>query len=195
MNIYNLYDLVINDVDLTTTELKNRGFTSKNLTSLVNEGKLERYKRGYYLFNDLNGLYKYAELLYKEKNYIKAKLCFLKCLEIDAQYIKAIEKLFYLELKAKSYDVAFKYLDMLYHKDPNNRKIYNTYLFLFNYILDLPQEYRDMAKSLNKYSFDINIPDAGFKNMIKEDIFYQRFTDAIKKLQALHDNNNLFYGK
>ena len=83
---------------------------------------------------------------------------------------------------------------MLYHKDPNNRKIYNTYLFLFNYILDLPQEYRDMAKSLNKYSFDINIPDAGFKNMIKEDIFYQRFTDAIKKLQALHDNNNLFYG-
>ena len=63
MNIYNLYDLVINDIDLTTTELKNRGFSSKNITNLVNEGKLERYKRGYYLFNDLNGLYKYGELL------------------------------------------------------------------------------------------------------------------------------------
>ena len=191
MDIKNLYELVILAQDLTTANLESKGFSSKSLTKLVNDGKLERYKRGYYIFNDIKGLYNYGNLLLEEGNLIKAKICFLRCLEIDALDIKVNKKLFDLELKFKNFEEAFSYLDIIYDKDYKNRKLYNTYLFLFSFILDLPMDYKNIVNNLTIDDLDINISNSLFRDIIIEDIYYQRFSKAITKIQSLHDNNKI----
>lgn len=192
-NLINLYEGVIKEDPLTTKQLQNYGFKKNDLTNLVNKNILERYKRGRYIFNDLQGLYDYGNTLVSKRYYNKAKLCFLRCLEINAQNLDVYKRLFYLELKTKNFKEAFNYFDFIYYRDINNRKIYNTYLLLFSYILDLPQEYKDIVKKLKLNDLDININDDTFKSIIIEDIINQKFYSAIINLQLLHDNDKLVY--
>jgi len=46
----NLYEGVLNGSELTTKELNRYGFNSKDLSYLIEQGILERIKRGYYSF-------------------------------------------------------------------------------------------------------------------------------------------------
>ena len=55
-NLINLYEGVIKEDPLTTKQLQNYGFKKNDLTNLVNKNILERYKRGRYIFNDLQDL-------------------------------------------------------------------------------------------------------------------------------------------
>lgn len=84
-NEMNMYDMFIDKAVLTTQELLSAGFTNKDLTRLIDDGKLNRVKRGYYELASVNGLFRYSQILFgkRYKEYDKAFKGLKRCLEID----------------------------------------------------------------------------------------------------------------
>lgn len=72
-NLNTLYEEVINKEKLTTKELNDIGFTSKDLTNLVDNNILIRVKRGIYIFNDVDNLFLYARKILANKETEKFK--------------------------------------------------------------------------------------------------------------------------
>ena len=68
-----LYEEVINNKELTTKQLNNCGFNSKDINNLIEEGIVERIKRGLYKENntiynsDSVGAYNIMRIYNKEK--------------------------------------------------------------------------------------------------------------------------------
>ena len=56
-----LYDKVIDGDELTTKKLNELGFNSKDIKDLIEQGILERVKRGYYSFKAVNNLFYYGK--------------------------------------------------------------------------------------------------------------------------------------
>lgn len=80
-NLDKLYEGVINNKELTTKELNGYGFNSKDLKDLIDDGKLERVKRGLYTFKDVKSLYLEGKKLLIMKNRDKAQTIFKKCMK------------------------------------------------------------------------------------------------------------------
>ena len=66
-NEMNMYDMFIDKDVLTTQELLSAGFTNKDLTRLIEDGKLNRVKRGYYELASVNGLFRYSQILFSKR--------------------------------------------------------------------------------------------------------------------------------
>lgn len=74
-DIEKLYELVIEEKELTTKLLKQEGFSQYEITKMVNENILVREKIGHYCFTDYNGIYSYGKsILSSDKQ--KARKCF-----------------------------------------------------------------------------------------------------------------------
>ena len=108
-NLNKLYEGIVNGNELTTKELNGYGFNSKDLTDLIEQGSLERVKRGYYSFQSFDELFRYGKKLIAEKDYDKAIECFKKCYELDPNHSGACFQLFLRSISKKDYEAAFKY--------------------------------------------------------------------------------------
>ena len=64
-NLNKLYEGIINGNELTTKELNSYGFNSKDLKELIEQGSLERVRRGHYSFHSIDKLFYYGK---KSKN-------------------------------------------------------------------------------------------------------------------------------
>ena len=67
-NEKNMYDLFIDKEMLTTQELLGAGFTNKDLTRLIESGKIKRVKRGFYELENAQGLFRYTQILFSKRN-------------------------------------------------------------------------------------------------------------------------------
>ena len=63
LNMYKIYDAIIDEKELTTQVLKSYGFSSYDLAKLVNNNILTRIKRGYYALVSVDELYLYGKKL------------------------------------------------------------------------------------------------------------------------------------
>lgn len=63
-NLSKLYEGLIEGKELTTKELSSYGFKSNDLTSLIENGTLERVKKGYYSFKSIDELFYYGKKAY-----------------------------------------------------------------------------------------------------------------------------------
>ena len=66
-NEKNMYDLFIDNKTLTTQELLGVGFTNKDLTRLIEAGKIRRVSRGIYELENAQGLFKYTQILFSKR--------------------------------------------------------------------------------------------------------------------------------
>lgn len=189
-NLNKVYEKVIGGgVVLTTKELNSYGFNSKDLNELINNGTLERLKRGFYIFLKIDDLFYYGNTLIANKEYKKAKQCFLKCLEIDAKYPGANFRLFLMEIQDKNYEKAFEYFEQIYDSD---NKFYNVdnnvYLYLLSVIIKLPEKYRNYARNLKLEDLIISKDDKRYKdkpeqNRIRRLIYNKKFWLANRQLK------------
>lgn len=188
-NINKIYEWLIEGKELTTKELKSFGFNSKDLAKLIDQGVLTRLERGLYGFCDIEGFYNYGKKLRQRKEYTKAIACFEFCYELDPENPPLCFELFLNSIRVKDFSKAFEYFKYLFHyeNDSYHQKDNNLFLFLFNELLDLPEEYKKIAREIDfqdvkASSNDKRYVDLYMQNKIRKSIINKRFGLANQQL-------------
>lgn len=190
-NLNKMYNGLIDEKELTTKELNSYGFNSKDLTVLINDGILERVKRGHYSFLSIDDLFYYGKKLIALKEYDKATACFEKCYELDSNHLGSCFQLFLRAVQSKDYSNAFTYFEHFYDSDNeyyNNDS--NFYLYLLSMITEIPEKHREYAKYLQLEDIRIDFNDKRFddphsQNKVRISALNQKFTLASKQLNKL----------
>ncbi len=190
-NLNKMYNGLIENKELTTKELNSYGFNGKDLTDLINDGVLERVRRGYYSFLSIDNLFYYGKQLIASKEYDKATTCFLKCFELNPNHKGACFQLFLRSIQNRNYKNAFEYYEHFYYSE---NKYYNNdsnfYLYLLSMITKLPKKHKEYAKYLKYEDIRIDFDDKRFEdpysqNKVRISAFNQRFNLASKQLDEL----------
>ena len=187
----NLYEGIVNGNELTTKELNSYGFNSKDLSDLIEQGSLERIKRGYYSFLTIDDLFYYGKKLIAEKEYEKATKCFEKCYELDPTHSGACFQLFLRSINKKDYEAAFRYFDVLSNTDnPYYSADSNFYLYLLSIITNVPEKHKDYARYLKMEDIRVDFHDKRYEdipaqNKIRIAVLQRKFPYALKQLKDL----------
>ena len=190
-NLNKLYNGVVSGNELTTKELNSYGFNSKDLSELIEQGSLERIKRGYYSFQSIDDLFYYGKKLIAEKEYEKATECFKKCYELDHNHSGACFQLFLRCISKKDYETAFEYFDVLAETDnPYYSADSNFYLYLLSIITDVPEKHKEYARYLKMEDIRVDFHDKRYQdipqqNKIRIAVLQRKFPYALKQLKDL----------
>lgn len=194
-NLNMMYEGIIKNQELTTKQLNSYGFNSKDLADLIENGSLERIKRGYYSFISIDDLFYYGKKLISLKEYDKATVCFEKCYELDPNHPGVCFQLFLRCIQNKNYEKAFEYFDYFYDTD---NKYYNAdsnyYLYLLSMITELPENHRQFARFIKLEDIKVDLNDKRYndipaQNKIRISSLNQRFVLAYKQLNDLIKQN------
>ena len=190
-NLSKIYNGVIDGEELTTKALNNYGFNSKEITNLISDRIIERVKRGYYQFLDVDKLFFYGKTLISKKEYDRANICFQKCYELNPQHGGAAFQLFIRAIQNKDYKKALEYFEIIYQTD-NEFYIQdsNYYLSLLSNIIELPEKYREFAKYLKIEDIEVKNNDKRYfnkeqQNNIRNLSLNQSFNTALIRLNNL----------
>jgi len=190
-SITKLYETIISGNELTTKELNNMGFNSKDIKELIEQGNLQRIKRGYYLFLSIDDLFMHGKSLIAKKEYDKATLCFKKCYELDPNHSSSCFQLFLRSINEKDYEEAFKYFDVIFKTE---NKFYsndsNFYLYLLSIITDVPEKHKEYARFLKIEDIRVDFEDKRYKdipqqNKVRIAVLQRKFPYALKQLKDL----------
>jgi len=134
--------------------------------------------------------------LRKTGEHDKAIKIFKHCLTMDPNHVSCAHFLFANAIYCSEWVEAFEYLKLLINKaNPYNVKDYNVYLYLLNYVMELPEEYRNIAKGYTNDDFILNEKDKRYKNRMEQQritysIANKKFTYAFKQMRDEIANNN-----
>lgn len=190
-NLNKMYEVLIDQKELTTKQLNECGFNSKDIAALIEDGTLERVKRGCYSFLSIDNLFYYGKMLISLKKYEKATACFEKCYELNPNHFGVCFQLFTRSVQNREYDKAFEYFERFYN---NDNKFYNSdcnyYLYLLSMITELPDNYRQHTKFLKFRDMRVDFDDKRYEdipvqNKIRSLSFDQKFITASKQLNNL----------
>ncbi len=190
-NLNKMYNGLIDNKELTTKQLKEYGFNSKDLSGLIENGVLERIKRGYYAFISIDDLFFYGEKLISLNEYDRAIACFEKCYEMDQSHLEACSYLFLRAIRSRDYNKAFDYLEKFYNSDNEYYKNDgNFYIYLLSMITEIPDKYREYARKLRIEDIKINpedkrYKDVYFQNKVRLSSLMHKFDLASKQLDGL----------
>lgn len=194
-NLTKMYEGILNEQKLTTKELNGYGFNAKDLSVLIENGTIERVKKGYYSFKSIDDLFYYGKKLIAMKEYDKATMCFEKCYGLNPNHSGTCFQLFLRSIQNRNYEKAFEYFDHIYDTD---NKYYNAdsnyYLYLLSMITELPENHRQYAKFLKLEDIRVDFNDKRYNNVfaqnkIRVSSLNQRFVLASKQLNDLIKQN------
>ena len=185
-NEKNMYDLFIDNKILTTQDLLGVGFTNKDLTRLIEAGKIKRVSRGFYELASAQGLFKYSLILSSKRcrEYEKSKKALRRCAEIEPDNGSIQTRLFLNAIVDEDYDTALKCFEVMDKTDnAKYKKDQNLWLFLLSFICELPSEYMGRLKDMKLDDIltlkdDNRYPDRLLQNKIRNAIWRQSFKEA-----------------
>ncbi len=191
INLKKMYNGVIDGVVLSTKQLKEYGFTQHDITNMINSSIIEREKRGYYKYKDVDNLINYGRELFTNGESDRAYQCFLRCFHIDPCNMTGCFQLFIRSITNKDYERAFKLYDILVDSDNEYYSIdYDLYLFLLSIITDIPEKYKTYARGIS-YN-DIRIPEGDLRyddnnayNTVRNSIYKRKFALALKQMNFI----------
>ncbi len=190
-NLVKLYDGVLEEKELTTKQLKAYGFNSKDLSNLIEDGRIIRLRRGLYSLDGVDELFHYGKQLLASKNYRKADLCFERCFLLDQTHLGVCFQLFIRSIQNEDYQKAFELYDSLYQTDNEYYQIdFNFYLYLLSIITEVPEKHREYARYI--HIDDIKVPrtdkrfeDIPLQNKMRIAVLQRKFSFALKQLTDL----------
>ena len=194
-NLEKLYNEFIENDAITTKQLNEYGFNSTDINKLIDNNTIERVKRGFYSFKDINSLFEYGIKLAKEKNYNISNKIFEKCYELNPNNYKYCLQFFTICIHERKYDKVFEIYERLYNLSSENEKIdLGYYMYLLNYITDIPDKYKEKVKSLDYYSIKIPSNDERYSdvmsyNRIRSAAIRGKFSSSCKILYTITINN------
>ena len=190
-NIDRLCNAAIESFELTTKQLNELGFNSKNLKVLIQDGILERQKRGLYSFKSFDKLYSYGLNLITSNDYEKANLCLMKCLELNPNCQDIYYQLLLIAIEKDDYPRAFEICqDLIDSIDKSQLFDVNYFLYLLNAIKKAPDELREYIKSIKYDNIKILANNPKYKNVSDQNNI--RFLASQKKFsRALRVQYNI----
>jgi len=193
-DINKICEIFIEGKELTTKELNSNNINSKKIKQLIETNIIERTKRGHYILTSTKSLYAYGMSLIWKKDHDNAYKCFEECYKLDNNFGAAAFQLFSKSLRQKNYDNVIKYLNGLGENKEEFKKDKMLYIYLLNMIIDLPDEYKKIAKSISFNDIKVNDDDKRFGNVVNQNnirnfIFEHKYLYAIKILNQEMRNN------
>ncbi len=199
-NLTTIFNMVCNDEEITEESLLDKGFTTEEIDELFDNDFLYSKEDGTYFISYVGDLIDYAMDAMKNQLFRRANYAIDKCYEIAPHSFEVVtlkfEKTFIEESKTKNYKDSIKYLyEMKKLADENEIKDVNTYIFLFSMLTELPDDIRNAAKYFKLHDLTINTLDSRFedieiRNDIRREIYYQKFTNALKILHKINDRSS-----
>ena len=191
-NLAQMHNVAVEQIEITTKELKEMGFTSNDLTKMVRTGQLIRIKTGYYEV-PVKELHAYGKDLIKKKDMEKAVKCFKTCYELEPNNINVLLQLFYQSIIGEEYEDALKYFDGIFNSnDTNDNNIADNYLYLYllGYITDIPDKYKTLLDSISEEDImltkkSLMYPDVDEINRCRKDILEHKFKPVMNKLHSM----------
>lgn len=200
---YKLLNIIMEDpTKILTTELLNKcNYTLTDINKLIEDRILKKEEDGSYSFLSVDELLRYIKTLEKNTNKPKTKQkvkMFLKrCYEMSSHHLELAHELFLGCIEENDYIQALEYLEPLAKTE---NKYYNEdsnfYLFLLNYIADMPYLYNKYANSLSLCDIKVNSDNQRYNNIeeineIREAVYYHHFHYAIKLFNNLFNTDEL----
>jgi len=163
---------------ITSDELKGSPFTEKEIQTLCDLNFLQQVSQEHYRFS-YERLFDYGRKLLFWKKYEKSNFCLKMCYKVMSDDGFLLINLIYGELKKDNYEEAFSYFCKLYCSNPADPKS-NLFLFLFYNIMDLPEDYQSIARSLTKSdcSLSPNADGSSLYNTMVQEVFRQHILKA-----------------
>lgn len=190
-----LYEKALENTEMTTKQLNEIGFNSKDINELIEDGTIERIKRGQYSFKSIEKLLFYGKKLISKKEYDKSTACFEKCYELDSNNLGACFQLFFKNIQIENYEKAFELYEKL---SQSKNKYYNNdlnyYLYLLSIITNIPEKYKEYAKYINIENIrvlptDKRYEDIPLQNKIRIAALQRKFPFALKQLKELTEKH------
>lgn len=194
-NTKKLYYKFLENSDLTTSEILSLGFTSKDITSLVDKQIITRVKRGTYQIN-INSLFSYGKQLIYQKQYFEAFKFIKKCYELNPDNLNIKKQLIISSLDIRDYNTCIKCLQELFLKNSAYyTPDYLMYFYLLNYVVELPEEIQNIINNLKREDIllkedDDRYSDLKFQNRIRNLIYLKQFQVASSLLNNYLSNTN-----
>ena len=192
-NEMNMYDMFIDKDVVTTQELLSVGFTNKDLTRLIEDGKIKRVKRGYYELTCVNGLFRYSQILFSNryKMYDRGFAGLKRCLEIDPKNGSVHTRMFLNLVITADFEQAFESFKVMDETENEcYKKDQNMWLYLLSFVMELPEEYQERARNMNLKDI-LTLPDDNrysdrlLQNRIRNAIFRHNFKEALELSKGL----------
>ena len=187
-NLEKLYELVIEEKELTTKLLKQEGFSQYEITKMVNDKILVREKRGLYSL-DADGIYDYGRG-YLNLDRPKARKIFHTGYSINPKHEQIGIQLMIEAIEQKDYEKGYCYLKNIFNAKSPFLYNYNLYLYLFSNLIELDYDDREYTKLL-EYD-DVALKDvktADEANNIRYHLMIGSFAEAIHLLNSKRISN------
>lgn len=190
-----MYDQFIEKDELTTQELLGCGFTNKDLTRLIADGKLSRIKRGVYTLPNSSGLLIYSDVLKRRHKFDKSKEVLERCLHFEPSNGSAASRVFANALWDYDFDKAFACMDILMKSEKESYlRDSHLWLYLLQFVADVPERYKEKVKNmtfddLSVLDDDPRYSDKDLANEVRTYILRKDFNSAIKLISSSKEHN------
>ncbi len=189
-----VYDVFLSGQSLNLPNLWSMGLRNEDLRLFVQKGYISKTGLANYTLNDPDFIFEYGCILTENKDYYRAKKCFLKCLEMNPFHEGAITRMILDLIALDRYDEILPLLSRLaVSKEDRVRANYNFFLFLLSYAIELPYEYRTIVK--NMQIDDILLPNDSQNKETEESNEIRRLAFAQDFYTAVVNFSNEIEGK
>lgn len=190
--IYKIYEEIIDNKELTTKLLKECGFNSHDINTLLENGIIDRRKRGFYTFKDYDGLNKYGKTYIVKKNWDKGNKCFLKCFENNPHDMDIAFRILLSSINNEEYEKAIKICDVIINSENDYVADASYYMYLLSFLTSVPLKDEEYIKYLTFFEIkldDSKNPTNNIYNSVRSISLKNKFSFA------LHNFNNYFMKK
>lgn len=185
-NEKNMYDMFIDKDILTTQELLSAGFTNKDLTRLIECGKLKRVKRGFYELENAQGLFKYTQILFSKRyrDLDRAMKGLKRCIELEPDNGSIQTRMFLNAVIVGDFEQALRSFEVLEKTEKEEyKKDQNMWLYLLSFVVELPEEYKKRVQEMKledmlTLATDKRYSDKLLQNRIRNAVYNHHFKEA-----------------
>ena len=145
-----IYQILINDLDLTTESLINYGIKDEEIEFFIAKRIIEPINYRTFKLVSVEKLRQYGVKLLLNLQSRKANICFKKCYELAPTGRNIALQYFLSKIVTKNYKEAFEIFNNLEKQKPEKyEKDNNLYLYLLSMVSDyIPQEYQERIKNI-----------------------------------------------
>lgn len=190
---YQIYELVMLGVILTSQTLKDYAFSDEDIDKLISDKIIAKSREGVYELLAIDGMYQYGVKLLVNFQRMRGNTCFYKCHKLDPNHRKAYMQIFLSHLKkCEYYKIVNDFIGIDNIEDEDNKKNNMLYLYLLNMITTVPVEYQERISNVDIEDI-VNFNETeNEKNIICYAILHNKFTYALKLLNDMIAKNPVY---
>jgi len=185
---------------ITNKDLAKYNFSSNEIDDLIKDEYL--IKKNSYLVVNIKDLFIKGKKMFNKRNLDRAYLCFKKCYELDSTDEPTNFYLFYYSISDGNYDKAFQYFEtMNITTNPNYINDNNFYLYMLNFITNVPDKYSEKLKNMRIKDITVDLFDNRYSsidsaNKIRIAMYEKKFSYANTLFsEIIQGENVLVYNK